>query len=262
MLRTRLISGFVLAPLFLVIVSAGSPYFDVLVAAIVVAMAFEFTRMDGKEGGKRRLLMTIASIAAVAAVSVFGNAGLALAVVFAATVLAVLADQLAGRQGFAVVQATVAYAAIPAISLLFVMRIGGAESVYWLLAAVWGTDIGAYAVGRTVGGPRLAPAISPNKTWAGAWGGLAVGTAAGLGLIAALGGTLDATMALMTAGLSLLTQVGDLFESALKRRYAVKDSGGLIPGHGGVMDRFDGLWAASPAAALMCAYFERGVLTW
>jgi phosphatidate cytidylyltransferase len=227
-----------------------------------MVMAIEFTRMDGKEGSKRRILMAVASVIAVAAVSVFGNAGLALAAVFAATVLVVLADQLAGRRGFAVVQAAVAYAAIPAISLLFVLRIGGAESVYWLLAVVWGTDIGAYAVGKTVGGPKLAPKISPNKTWAGAWGGLVIGTGAGLALIAALGGALDLTMALMSAGLSLLTQLGDLFESGLKRRYAVKDSGGLIPGHGGVMDRFDGLWAASPAAALMCAYFDRGVLTW
>ncbi|MDX2221421.1 MAG: phosphatidate cytidylyltransferase [Rhodospirillaceae bacterium] len=261
-LRTRLISGLILAPLFLLIVSAGSPYFDLLVAAIVVAMAIEFTRMDGQEGGKRRALMAAASLTAVAAASVFGNAGLALALVFAATVLVVLADQLAGRRGFAVVQATVAYAAIPAISLVFVMRIGGTESVYWLLAVVWGTDIGAYAVGRTFGGPKLAPAISPNKTWSGAGGGLVIGTGAGLGLIAALNGTVDVTLTLMSSGLSILTQLGDLFESGLKRRYAVKDSGGLIPGHGGVMDRFDGLWAAAPAAALMCAYFKGGVLTW
>ncbi|MCB2107600.1 MAG: phosphatidate cytidylyltransferase, partial [Rhodobacteraceae bacterium] len=234
MLRTRLISGVILAPLFLLLVRMGWPYFDLLVTAIVIAMALEFTRMDGKAGDKRRILMAVACVIAVAVVSVLESVTLSLTVVLVATVAVIAADQLAGRKGFAIVQATVAYVAIPAVALLFVARVGGHDTVYWLLAAVWGTDIGAYAVGRMVGGPKLAPSISPNKTWSGAVGGLLIGTACALGVFDWAGGAMDFRIILMSAFASVLTQLGDLFESGLKRRYQVKDSGGLIPGHGGV----------------------------
>lgn len=131
----------------------------------------------------------------------------------------------------------------------------GLANVLFLLVVVWASDIGAYAAGRLVGGPRLAPRISPGKTWSGAAGGLLA--AAVVGAIAGrLGG------AGVAAALSVLEQVGDLAESAAKRRAGVKDSGALIPGHGGLLDRLDGLLGAAPAAALLACALGPGVALW
>jgi phosphatidate cytidylyltransferase len=261
-LKTRLITAVILAPLFLLLVRLGSPYFDLLVVAIVVVMAREFTRMDGREGDKRGALIMLAAGVAVASVFVLGEFTAALAIVAVASVGLVVADQVAGRSGFALVQTAVIYAAMPALALLFVHRAGGYQSVFWLLAVVWMTDIGAYMFGRMIGGPKLAPRISPNKTWAGAIGGLGCGVLAGAALLAALDRPPWGMTLPLAALVSVFTQLGDLFESALKRRYQVKDSGGLLPGHGGVMDRFDGLWAAAPATAAIVLMLDGGVDAW
>ena len=123
----------------------------------------------------------------------------------------------------------------------------------WMFAVVWTTDIVAYFTGRTLGGPKLMPRVSPKKTWSGALGGLAGGTLAGVGIVvfARDHGWSDlataplAGVALLSGIASILSQGGDLVESALKRRYGVKDSGRAIPGHGGVMDRLDGFFAVA-----------------
>jgi phosphatidate cytidylyltransferase len=126
----------------------------------------------------------------------------------------------------------------------------GRAHVYYLLVVVWGTDIGAFLTGRLIGGPKLAPAISPNKTWAGLFGGMAL--AAGLGYAAAAvcgSGSLGVYTGLAVV-LAVVAQLGDLFKSFFKRRAGVKDSGQLIPGHGGVLDRIDGLVFAAMFLAL------------
>ncbi len=128
----------------------------------------------------------------------------------------------------------------------------GRDMVYYLLAVVWATDIGAYLVGRGIGGPKLAPVISPNKTWAGLFGGMALAAAFGYGVAAGLHARhvgIACGLAVVLAGVA---QLGDLFESVFKRRSGVKESGGLIPGHGGVLDRIDGL----VFAALFFALFQ------
>src|SRR3954470_10443630 len=167
MLWTRVASGVVLAPLFLALVYAGYPYFHILIAATAGAMAWEFTRMDGKSGLKRRTFATVASVGAVAAMAL-GSALTALVMVGGAIVAVIAADQIARRPGVHVVHLAVAYVVLPAMALLFVREQDGrGESVFWVLAVVWATDIGAYAFGRLIGGPKLAPRISPNKTWSG-----------------------------------------------------------------------------------------------
>jgi len=261
LLRTRVISAVILAPLFLGLIYLGFPYFHLLMAAIAAVMAWEFCTMDGREGAKRRIFAVLAAIAAVGTTTLFGFAA-GLAVTLAATVAKVVSDQAAGRSGFYLVQAAIPYVALPAITLLFVYSSGGVDSIYWILAVVWGTDIGAYAFGRAIGGPKLAPAISPKKTWAGAVGGLICGTGAAAGVMAALNMPLTASMFGVALLASLASEAGDLLESALKRWYDVKDSGTLIPGHGGLMDRFDGLWAAAPVTALFCVIFDGGVHRW
>ena len=124
----------------------------------------------------------------------------------------------------------------------------GLLCVLFLFAVVWGTDIAAYFTGRALGGPKLWPRLSPNKTWSGALGGTLIGTLAGVGMVMAWG--LMFTPALVGIGLllSVVAQSGDLAESAFKRVFGVKDAGWLIPGHGGILDRLDGFAAAAVLA--------------
>lgn len=143
------------------------------------------------------------------------------------------------------------YAAVLAVAvpLLRHSKPDGFAIVIWLFAVVWGTDTMAYFGGRTIGGPKLAPRLSPSKTWSGFLVG--VGSGALLGLLVAPRPT--AVLPVLLAGLAAgaTSQGGDLFESALKRRFGVKDAGSLIPGHGGVMDRLDGFIAATALAAVV-----------
>lgn len=138
------------------------------------------------------------------------------------------------------------YCLLPAISLLWIREraeyqgIGlGFDLLIWVFLVVWSTDIGAYFAGRAIGGPRLAPSISPNKTVAGLMGGVASATLlAGAWAMAA---SLPSLLLWLAAPFAVAAQLGDLFESGLKRRAGVKDSGTWLPGHGGLLDRLDGL---------------------
>ena len=218
--------------------------------------------MDGKGGRKRHALILAAVLLALGA-EALGQYHAALAVVILGSMLLFAADQAAGRKGLFIAQIAAVYVAVPALSLLYVMRTGHALAVFWLLAVVWATDIGAYAFGRIIGGPKLAPRVSPNKTWSGAVGGLISAALASSGLLLwGYGLGITAILVVSAVLLSVVSQAGDLFESGLKRHYGVKDSGALIPGHGGVMDRFDGLWAAAPLAALFCLVMNGGPQTW
>lgn len=166
----------------------------------------------------------------------------------------------------------------PALQLLggFIYVLVGAWSLFWLrgdalvglidvlflLAVVWSSDIGAYLFGRLIGGPKLAVAISPGKTWSGALGGLLCAMLVGLAVSRAVApGPIG--YALLVAGLlSVAAQLGDLLESAVKRHFKVKDSSRLIPGHGGLFDRLDGVLLAAPVAATMALWLGPGVELW
>ena len=137
----------------------------------------------------------------------------------------------------------------PAIAALIWLR-AQPDGYWWVLllaAIVWGGDVGAYLIGRLVGGPRLAPAISPGKTWSGAAGGTLVAVLAAI----AVWPERIALVAPIALFLSIVAQAGDLLESAVKRRFGVKDSSRLIPGHGGLLDRLDGVLTSAPAAAVV-----------
>lgn len=138
----------------------------------------------------------------------------------------------------------------------------GRANLVFLVAVVWASDIGAYVVGRIVGGAKLAPSISPGKTRSGAVGGLLVAMLVGALVARALApGNLVAAVAIAGV-LAAVSQAGDLLESWIKRRFGVKDSGWLVPGHGGLLDRLDGLLTAAPAAALIAVVSGRGVVLW
>lgn len=146
--------------------------------------------------------------------------------------------------------AGVLYVGLPIVALLWMRgQDNGLLFAFWGLSLVWATDIGAYFAGRTFGGPKVAPQISPNKTWSGLIGGM-VGALV-LGLILATYAELPSRLALASPALAVLAQAGDFFESWMKRRAGVKDSGSLIPGHGGALDRLDGVVTALPAAAFL-----------
>ncbi|ATW05184.1 phosphatidate cytidylyltransferase [Sphingorhabdus sp. YGSMI21] len=146
--------------------------------------------------------------------------------------------------------AGVIYAGLPALAVLYLREIdNGILVMLWTLALVWATDIGAYFSGRAIGGPKLAPQYSPNKTWAGLIGGVILTAALSFALHVYWG--LPSGLVLLSIPLAVLAQMGDLFESWLKRKAGAKDSGTIFPGHGGVMDRLDGLIPVAPVVALI-----------
>ena len=150
----------------------------------------------------------------------------------------------------------VLYIGIPVLSLLVLREHPqGLLLTFWAMALVWAADSGAYFAGRAIGGPKLAPSISPNKTWAGFIGGLIAAGAFGALLVVLF--DLPVALAVATPVLAVLAQLGDLYESNLKRRAGVKDTGNILPGHGGILDRLDSLVAVAPAAALLVLALAR-----
>lgn len=188
-----------------------------------------------------RTISGIAMMAVALAAVMIG--GYAFALLAAAAAAAVFYEwtKLAKGWGFGWALGGFAYALAAAMSLLWIRERAdnGVALVLWVFIVVWSTDIGAYFTGRTIGGPKLAPAISPGKTWAGFYGGVVAASL--LGGAWAYAEQLSPTVFLLAPLFSVASQGGDLFESWMKRKSGVKDSGRWLPGHGGVFDRVDGL---------------------
>ncbi len=248
-LRLRVLAAAVLVPAVLLVTWAGVLPFMLLVAALAMLMAREWT--DIVHGGDAAQFVAHALAGALAALAAMPGApagwlALLVASLWVASIF-LRAWTMAGFSLFHVLG--VAYVALPAFALvaLRAQPACGLAAVLVLFAVVWSADTAAYFAGRALGGPKLAPRISPKKTWAGFLGAVAGGAIAGL-LGALIGGFPAAGLTIAGAVLGAIEQLGDLFESAAKRRYGVKDSGTLIPGHGGVLDRVDGLVAAAVLA--------------
>lgn len=257
--RTRLLSGIALALAGLTLVYVGGPALAALVALALAAVALEWNRMAAGGRAGASAAVTVAVIGGTVAASVLSGALLALAVAAGGAVLVALVS-LATRASALWCAAGAFYLSAAALAFLWLRSEPGTGRavVFWLLAVVWTTDIVAYGVGGALKGPRLAPRLSPQKTWAGALAGAASAVLAGLfmGWLLSRVGWLPAlpgprALALSALGLSAVAQAGDLGESAFKRRFGVKDSGHLIPGHGGAFDRLDSLLAAAPALGLL-----------
>jgi len=154
------------------------------------------------------------------------------------------------------------YILLPCLALLHLRALPeiGMQSIFWLLAVVWASDTGGYVFGRAFGGPKLAPAISPNKTWSGLFGAVLLAGVAGLLTALALGKDTIVPLAAWSAAIGAVSQAGDLLESWVKRYFGVKDTGTIIPGHGGLLDRVDGLLAAAMAVALLEAAVKSSIL--
>jgi phosphatidate cytidylyltransferase len=250
-LKIRALSSLVLGPAVLAVVWIGGWAFLALVALGGVLAAHEWLKM--LDGGRLPAPLRAAAsafVAVVLAVHVLTGPLPAVAAALAGGVAVAFAAPAPFRR---LAGLAVPYAAIGAISLI-VLRQSPGQGLglfLFLLLTVWACDIGAYAAGRTIGGPKLAPRISPAKTWAGLIGGAVSSALVGLGFHLWDGAPLVA--AAVAPALAVAAQAGDLMESALKRRCKVKDSGHLIPGHGGLLDRIDGLMVAAPVLAVLQA---------
>ena len=249
-LARRIASAAVMVAVALAATWAGGPAFAAFWLAAAIAIAWEWIAMT--RAVPRRLL-SLAASAGLAAMTVLAarrmGAGPVGGVAVATVLMLLVIGRGASSRGWSC--AGFLYAGLVAVVPVVVRESAGlgALAILWIFAVVWTTDIAAFFVGRGVGGPKLWPAVSPKKTWSGFLGGLVGATVAGAG-VHALASSWDVQAPLgilptvMFSALgSVACQFGDLGESALKRRCAVKDSSRLIPGHGGVMDRLDGFVA-------------------
>ena len=262
-LRPRVLSAAILAPTVLLCIWVGGVSFKIMLIAGALGLASEWVGMCRVSAMRMPGIVTVGAIVAGTAAAAFGQiaVGLALFAIGAAgTVL--LANGTPHRWALAL---GVPYAGLGAVALLWLRAdsMVGLVDLLFLLLLVWASDIGAYMTGRLLGGPKLAPRVSPGKTWSGALGGLAAAIAAGL-LVATLSHAAEhpVRVAAIAAALGIVAQAGDLLESLLKRHFGVKDSGRLIPGHGGLLDRVDALLTAAPVTALLALAAGRGVVIW
>ncbi len=227
------------------LIFGGIPFW-ILCVILALLMMGEWADLAGAPAQPRRLAQFALSVplAIMAPLLGAGPGFLALGLLTGAAFFVVIVTQ---RPRLAI---GVLYAGLPVLGLLLLRRQNdGAVFTLWALALVWMCDIGAYFTGRAIGGPKLAPRISPNKTWAGLAGGVVAASLFGAAMHWYFG--LPWRLTLATPALAVLAQGGDLFESWLKRRAGVKDSGNILPGHGGVLDRLDGLVPVAPVAAFL-----------
>jgi phosphatidate cytidylyltransferase len=246
-LAVRVSSALVLAPLALAAVWLGGYWYSVFIILLGVMIAREWT--DIVHGGNSKQFFLHAAAALLAATAI-GSAEIALIIIPMVLSIALV---IAGKQPKSAWSICgVAYVALPilALTMLRTDNQWGLKAISWCMVIVWAADTLAYFAGRIIGGPKLAPKLSPKKTWAG-MGGAIVGAALASAIFSAYFGLSYMPLMALAAQFAVVEQGGDILESALKRHYNVKDSGDLIPGHGGVLDRVDGLLAVVFVACLL-----------
>jgi phosphatidate cytidylyltransferase len=246
-LTLRLLSTLVIAPLALLAVWLGGIVYVALVIAMAMLGLREWLRLVNPNARKYVATFAYGALLLILILGVlFSPAfGIMLGMIFALLLFLLAAGDHEGSAAW--VTMGIPYMAGSGLALLWLRDASGTgpgsgrDLVFYLLAVVWGTDTGAYIAGRLIGGPKLLPNISPSKTWAGLFGGMVLAAAFGYGVAAAAHAAHPWVAPMLAMTLAVVSQMGDLFESYVKRRSGVKESGALIPGHGGVLDRIDGL---------------------
>lgn len=263
-LRTRVVSALILAPVALGAAYLGRPFWDGLVAIMGALMAWEWARLCGGDHLSRVAAVSIVIAPVAVAVGAIAGVVPGLAILGVGLVLIGVGARLETVRNPLWLAAGVAYVGMPCLAMAWLRAsLGeGLATLLWVLALVWATDTGGYVAGRGLGGPKLAPRVSPNKTWAGLIGGMVAAAAVGLATSFLAPGVAAWIAVPLSAALAVVEQAGDLFESAVKRRFGVKDSSRLIPGHGGVLDRVDGLLAVSLAVAALSGAAGHTILIW
>lgn len=253
-LQLRIISSIALGAAVLAVTWYGGTAFRLFSAFVALAVLYEWSRISLRPGGGAVKIAAFVMLAVAMLAMVVGySAEVVLLAIVAATALIFAYGIVSGQGGETAL--SLFYAGVSGASLAFLRgaETSGLVAILFLFAIVWATDILAYFTGRAIGGPKLAPSISPGKTWSGAIGGAIGGLVAGVAVTLAAGQSNGWVLAFVALLLSVVSQIGDLFESGVKRRHGAKDSGTMIPGHGGVMDRVDGLVAAAFALYLIGA---------
>jgi phosphatidate cytidylyltransferase len=250
----RVIVAVLLAPLALMFVFAGGWLWVLLSTLVAIGLFYEWHSIVNSEPDQKTFATGVIALEMIGLALWFGWGGVA----WAAVIVGLTLIGLASGEGRWWNLAGFAYtaAALIASSLIRLDEPAGFHALMFTLFVVWASDIGGYFAGRIVGGPRLWPKVSPNKTWAGAVGGLALSL--GVAVVAiALGWGRIIPLVVLALALSVVSQLGDLLESAIKRHFGVKDSSQLLPGHGGLFDRLDGFVAAIIFAGLV-GYLRAG----
>jgi len=246
-LLMRIVVAAVLIPFAVGIAYAGGWLWTALVTVAAIGLFLEWLAVVGLAGVMRVSVPGVVALAVAGLCLAIGRIDAALIVLAVGLVVAV--SIAPDRRSWVAAGFLYAAAAEIASVLLRLDPVRGFAALMFVLLIVWVTDSGGYFAGRGIGGPKLWPKVSPKKTWAGAAGGFAASLAVAIGFaVFGLGNT--GPLLMLGAVLSLVSQLGDLFESAVKRRFGVKDSSHIIPGHGGLMDRLDGFVAAVVVAAL------------
>lgn len=246
-LKTRIIVGVLLIAAAVLALYFGSILLWLLVVLMSLGIISEWANLTGRQENRKLAMYALSVPLAIMSPWAAGPSFLALGLILGAAMFVAAFDRSAK------LAAGVFYAGLPALAIVYLREIdNGILIVFWTLALVWATDIGAYFSGRAIGGPKLAPRYSPNKTWAGLIGGVILTAAISFYLHAYW--ELPFHFVLLSIPLAVLAQMGDLFESWLKRKAGAKDSGTIFPGHGGVMDRLDGLIPVAPVVAALMLY--------
>lgn len=255
-LKLRIVSGLILAVIVLAATWYGGFAFRILAAVIGLLIYYEWSTITGVARDWVANAVGWIGQAAIAFLVLVGNFEFAAGMLAGVTAVGIALIILHGTSRWLPVGLFYAGATGLALAAIRGDDRPGLYAMLFVFAVVWATDILAYFVGRALGGPKLAPSISPGKTWSGAIGGAVSAVVAGVVLIHFLLPGTEIIAAVAALVLSVCSQSGDLFESFIKRKFGVKDSSRLIPGHGGVMDRVDGLIFACFSALLLAGLFS------
>ena len=250
-----------MAPVFLAAIWYGNPYFEGCVALIAVIAVAELLKISG-DSSRRILFLTALALFLLSLTTLMMHQPIAAGgVVLLAAVIAWIVSRRENGNRFWGGMGLI-YIFISALAIFEIRDWvpNGREWIFWFFAVVWAADIGAYVVGKSMGGLKLAPVISPGKTWSGTAGGLTVAIIISIVFsMTLLPEQSIPGMIFLGAAICVASQIGDLLESYFKRANEVKDSGRLIPGHGGVLDRIDGVLLAAPVACLLIPHFTEAV---
>ncbi|MGE3770471.1 MAG: phosphatidate cytidylyltransferase [Bdellovibrionales bacterium] len=247
-LPARALSAVIVMPLVLLAVWAGGIYYNVLIGTACVLGMYEWLRLHERSPSILCDFFSYGTLVLIWWLSSYGLYGFACLTITAITGVAYNFYNRVKLDNVEWLALGIPYLGTPMVALMAVGNDPMSREhylIFFLLAVVWATDIGAYLFGRVIGGPKLAPVISPSKTWSGALGATLFGTLVGLIFARYFWQHSYTEVIILGVLLTIFTQLGDMFESYVKRITGTKDSGRILPGHGGILDRIDGLLFAA-----------------
>ena len=262
-LGLRIVSAAVILPVVMTALWYGDWVFAALLGMFGGLMCWEWSSLcDARATAEQGVMIVAATMAPV--LTQFGSGDVAILVVGGGGVLVLLIALFRRAANPLLLSLGLPYIGVTMIAAVWLRAdtATGFTTLVWIILIVVATDVGAYFTGRGVGGPKLAPRVSPNKTWSGLIGGMSCAGLTGLAVGYAYTGSASPALGALSVALGCVAQGGDLIESGLKRHFNVKDASQLIPGHGGFLDRFDGYLTVMPVTALMAQVLGGSPIAW